>query len=167
MIRTIKTHPQNDRDLRQPSVLLTAADWESPYFPDLVVDLVATMKTAEGVGLAAPQIGLNLRLIAIGEEATKTDLNSGLATSGDLVIINPSWEKLSRKKIKDLEGCLSVPGLYGEVKRYQKIAVRGRDIQGRELEFVAQDFLARVIQHECDHLDGVLFIDKAKNIFNR
>jgi hypothetical protein len=81
-----------------------------------------------------------------------------------LTLINPTWVKLSTKTAWDEEGCLSVPGIYGQVKRYTKIKVKAFDEHGKPLEFIAEDFFARIVQHEADHLNGTLFIEKAKDL---
>lgn len=131
---------------------------------ELIEKMIPTMRIKDGVGLAAPQIGQNLRICIIAKEAFLNDLKTDLKLDSDLVLINPIWQKTSRKKNTDIEGCLSVPNTFGEVKRYNDIIVKGINEKGKNLEFKAHDFFARVIQHEIDHLDGILFIDKASNI---
>ncbi len=111
----------------------------------LILDMFETMKEAEGIGLAAPQVGQNIRLIVI---------------SPDLVFLNPKITKRSWRKVKAEEGCLSVPNTTVMVSRYKKITVKALSQEGKPLNFTAADLLARVIQHEIDHLDGVLIIDK-------
>lgn len=130
----------------------------------LIEKMIPTMRIKDGVGLAAPQIGQNIRICLIAKEAILGDEKTNLKLNSDLVLVNPIWEKTSRKKNIDLEGCLSVPNTFGEVKRYNEIIVKALNEKGENLEFKAYDFFARVIQHEIDHLDGILFIDKAKNI---
>ena len=125
----------------------------------LIEEMLITMKTADGVGLAAPQVGGSIRLCVINQTADKINLKN------DLVLINPVWKKTSIKKDVMEEGCLSVPKTYGKVKRYIKIKVEALNEKGEPISFLASDLLARVIQHEVDHLDGVLFIDKAKDIY--
>jgi len=124
----------------------------------LIKDMIITMYHDDGVGLAAPQVNRNIRICIVGKEATPEK-------KADLVLINPEWSKLNRKKIFDVEGCLSVPKTYGKVKRYRDIQVKSLNEKGEEIEFEAHDFFARVIQHEVDHLDGILFIDKAKDVY--
>lgn len=121
-------------------------------------DMIETMYVKDGVGLAAVQVDKALQVCAI----IKT--YNALNPHEDLVLINPSWEKLSRKQAWDEEGCLSVPGLYGKIKRYTKIKVRALSVRGQPVEFVAENFFACIIQHEVDHLRGHLFIEKAKDI---
>ncbi|MFA7314515.1 MAG: peptide deformylase [Candidatus Magasanikbacteria bacterium] len=128
-------------------------------------DLVSTMYTDDGVGLAAPQVGKNIRVCVIGKEALRQDKYNTLDNKKDLILINPTWQKMNKKTHIDLEGCLSVPKTYGKVKRYKNIFVEAIDRSGERIEFEANNFFARVIQHEVDHLDGILFIDKATGIY--
>ena len=117
----------------------------------LIVNMLETMEAEGGVGLAAPQIGVQKRVLVV-------DIGEG-----PFVLINPEI-KSAEGSAWDLEGCLSCPGLTGEVERYTKIEVEGLDEDGEETHLKAEDFMARVIQHEIDHLNGILFIDKAKDI---
>jgi len=156
MIKKIVTIP--NPILKQVSKNIDPAILGSKKIRQLAEDLVHTLYSSkDGIGLAAPQIGESLQMCVIGKDAVK-------GKQADLVLINPTWQKMSVFKTKDLEGCLSVPGIYGEVKRYKKIKVKTLDFEGKMVEFVAGDFLARVIQHEVDHLNGILFIEKAKNL---
>lgn len=123
----------------------------------LIANMIETMYSANGIGIAAPQIGKLLRICIIGKEADKS-------LKEDLVLINPSWKRTSKKKTKDQEGCLSIPRVYGDVVRWKHISVTALDQNGAPLTFDAQGFFARVIQHEVDHLNGVLFIDSATGI---
>ena len=130
----------------------------------LTTDMIPTMYEADGIGLAAPQVGKNIRLCVIGKEALKLDMHNTLPIQ-DLALINPEWTKITRHTAWDMEGCLSVPKKSGRVKRYTNIHVKALDKNGNPLSFDAHDYFARVIQHEVDHLDGILFIDKAKDIY--
>jgi peptide deformylase len=116
----------------------------------LIENMTETMKEAPGVGLAAPQVGQSLRIIV-------ADIGEGLH-----VIINP---KLARKSGKQtfVEGCLSVPGVEAPVERYASICVKGLNIKGKPIEVKAEGLLATVIQHEMDHLEGHLFIDRVSD----
>lgn len=120
----------------------------------LIPEMIKTMLIKDGVGLAAPQIGKSIRLIVVRYK------------DNNLIIINPKIIKRSLLKDWDEEGCLSVPGVFGYVKRCKKITVKYLDESGRERKLSAEGLLARIIQHEIDHLDGILFIDKAKNLKN-
>ncbi|KKQ41177.1 MAG: Peptide deformylase [Candidatus Magasanikbacteria bacterium GW2011_GWA2_37_8] len=146
------------KSLRERSKEIEVSFLKTATAKKLIKEMVPIMYAADGIGLAAPQVNHNIRLCVIGKEATPNKKQ-------DLILVNPEWEKLSRKTAWDTEGCLSVPKLFGKVKRYTKIKVQALDESGKTLNFVAQDFFARVIQHEVDHLNGILFIDKAKDIF--
>ena len=111
----------------------------------------------EGIGLAAPQVGKNVCVCIIGKEAVP-------GKKKDMALINPAYTKLNKKKVTDTEGCLSVPGKFGKIARYKDILVTALDENGNKLEFKAHNFFARVIQHEVDHLNGILYIDKAHDI---
>ncbi len=125
---------------------------------EFIQNLIVTMYADDGIGIASPQVGKNIRICIVGREATPEKKH-------DLVLINPVWTKTSRKTEWDTEGCLSVPKVYGKVKRYTTIQVEALDEQGNPISFEAKKFFARVIQHEVDHLDGILFIDKAKDTY--
>mgnify|MGYP003974565823 CR=1 FL=1 len=139
----------------------------SPGMQKLMDDMIETMYDDDGIGLAAPQIGENIRLLVIGKEALKNfKIKKGiLQTKKDFVLINPTWHKTARKTAWDTEGCLSIPKTYGKVKRFFYIHVEGLDRHGEPVAFDASKYFARVIQHETDHLNGVLFIDKARDVY--
>ncbi len=115
----------------------------------LLDDMAETMYAAEGVGLAAPQVGISRRIIVV-------DVGEGL-----IELINPVLLKGRGKQVGD-EGCLSVPGYYAPVERYKTVYIEGLDRDGKKVSIKAKDFPAVALQHEIDHLDGILFIDKAK-----
>ena len=122
----------------------------------LLDDMVETMHKSTGVGLAAPQIGINKRLFVI-------DIGDGVIRK----IINPEILEMSEEVIESDEGCLSVPGIYKKVKRAAKIKVRYTNIDGEIVEEEMLDFLAKAFQHEYDHLDGTLFIEKISPVARR
>jgi len=130
----------------------------SPQTQKLIDEMIPKMYESDGIGLAAPQIAHNIRICIIGKDSDKK-------LKEDLVLVNPTWKKSSKKKNTDLEGCLSVPHTFGKVIRYTHIDVQALDRHGNKISFSAKKFLARVIQHEVDHLDGILFIDKATEIY--
>lgn len=117
----------------------------------LIVDMVQTMGRGQGVGLAAPQVGVLKRIIVV-----QTDLKGQRI----LALINPKITKKGSGKEKGEEGCLSFPGIFLEIKRAKEVEIEALDINGKEIKFKAQGFLARVFQHEIDHLNGVLFFDR-------
>lgn len=140
-------------------------------------DILTRMKTAlheqeDGVAIAAPQIGVGLRIFLVSGKAAhmyrgednKLHVSEGAETEKDLVFINPEITKLSKTKKFMEEGCLSVRWQYGEVKRSEKATVRAYDEHGKKFETGGAGLMAQIFQHETDHLDGVLFIDKAKNL---
>lgn len=114
----------------------------------LINDMVRIMKAANGQGLAAPQIGVLERIVIIAPGGSKA-----------IPLINPEIVEATGEQIGQ-EGCLSIPGLYGDVKRAKRVVVRAYDRNGRGVEYEMEGLPARVIQHEVDHLDGILFIDK-------
>lgn len=125
---------------------------------ELVGDLFDTLHAANGVGLAAPQIGVSERVIVI-EIPEDAEEESGAGTS--VALVNPEVVKARGEQLGP-EGCLSCPGFYGEVRRAMQVTVKGQDVQGREVRLKADGLLARALQHEINHLDGVLFTDLAE-----
>lgn len=156
MILPISKHPTDDI-LRVQTKDMTVEVLTSHKTQKLIDDMIDTMYSAEGIGIAGPQVFQDARICIIGKDADDT-------LTEDLALINPTWERISRKKAGDLEGCLSIPKTYGKVMRWKNIKVSALDRHGEKLEFEAHGFFARVIQHEVDHLDGILFIDKATGI---
>ena len=130
-------------------------------FQDLVNDMFETMRAAPGVGLAAPQIGQSIRLVVV-EYSEDEDENAKPKT---YVLVNPEIVKHSEETVTDIEGCLSVPGLVGEVERYEAVTVKALNRFGKPSKIKAEGWLARIFQHEMDHLDGVLYIDRAENVY--
>jgi peptide deformylase len=120
----------------------------------------------DGVALAAPQIGENLRLFIVAGRTLALIKKEEGTTYPDLVFINPKLIKLSKKKKRMEEGCLSVRWLYGEVERSEKVTINAYDEHKKKVHLGASGLLAQIFQHEVDHLDGILFIDKAHNIEN-
>lgn len=138
------------------------ADFADPELRRLVEDMVETMIDANGAGLAAPQVYQLLRLVIFQAPATRTDPGLSEAERFDhtaplTVLVNPVIEILSPEREGGWEGCLSVPGMRGWVERPAHIRYRGQGIDGTTIERVAKGFHARVVQHECDHLDGILY----------
>ncbi|MDJ0756635.1 MAG: peptide deformylase [Ardenticatenaceae bacterium] len=127
----------------------------------LIDKMIFTMRVANGVGLAAPQVGRSLRMAVIETPPEADDEGNDIADSRNLfVIINPQIVWASRKKVDGIEGCLSIPGYLGEVSRHQAIRVKGVDRRGKPLDLKLKGWTARIFQHEIDHLDGVLFTSK-------
>lgn len=124
-------------------------------------DMIDTMREAPGVGLAAPQIGLSQQLVVVefGDE------NDESVPKKVYVLVNPEIVKTSEETVTDLEACLSVPDLAGEVERHQSVTVKGQNRHGQPIKILANGWLARIFQHEIDHINGVLYIDRASKIF--
>lgn len=123
----------------------------------LVADMRDTMAAAGGIGLAAPQIGVSQRLVIFYVPDDGDDRPESLAELEERVLINPTITPVSKKREEDWEACLSVPGLKGLVPRYARIRYTGVDLDGHPIDVEAAGFHARVVQHECDHLDGILY----------
>lgn len=127
----------------------------------LVDDMIETMRVAPGVGLAAPQVGVSERLIVVeyGDDE-KEDAPKKL-----YVVVNPEITRMSKETVMGIEGCLSVPNLLGEVERYEAITVKGLTRRGQPVTIKAKGWLARIFQHEIDHLDGVIYVDRAERVW--
>jgi peptide deformylase len=132
-----------------------------PEFQTLVDDMVETMRQAPGVGLAAPQVDESLRLIVVefGDEDDE-DIPPKL-----YVLVNPEITRGSEDSLVGTEGCLSIPGIQGDVDRMTAVTVKGLNRRGRPMTVKAKGWLARIFQHEIDHLDGILFVDRAEKIW--
>ncbi len=155
-ILEIKTFP--DPVLRVKGKQVKNFDKE---FQALVDNMVETMRDAPGVGLAAPQVGESLQLVVVefGDEEDES------VPKKLYVVANPEIIKPSEETIIDVEACLSVPGLAGEVERHESIIVKAQNRHGQPYKVNAKGWLARIFQHEIDHLNGVLYIDRATNIY--
>lgn len=130
--------------------------FDTPELHRLVVDLVDTMAAANGAGLAAPQIGVDLQVVVFGTGAPNPRYPDAPPIPRT-VLVNPVITPLGTQEGEDWEGCLSVPGLRGIVPRWQRIRYQGFDAMGRPIDREVEGFHARVAQHECDHLQGVLY----------
>lgn len=127
----------------------------------LIDDMIETMREANGVGLAAPQIAVPLRVAVIETLPEVDEEGEEIAESRDLyVIVNPEIVWQSRESVDGIEGCLSIPGYVGEVSRATSVRVRALDRHGKKIRLRLHDWDARIFQHEIDHLDGVLYIDR-------
>jgi len=128
---------------------------------DIIKDLKETLKFSEGYGIAAPQVGINKRIIIIEVDKEKCPYNN-CENVPNTVMLNPIWKNLSQEIETEFEGCLSVPSIRGKVDRYKEIEVIYYNINGEQVVRNVSGFTARDIQHECDHLDGILFLNKVK-----
>ena len=149
---SLSLHYLGDRALRKSCKRINKVDQS---IRDLAKQMVQTMYSEEGIGLAAPQVGVNKQMLVI-------DCDRASATP-PLILINPQIESYSPELVTGEEGCLSIPGVFLDVVRPQAITVKYKDEQGRPQKMPASDLLARVIQHEADHLNGILFVDRVPN----
>ncbi len=159
--------------LRAKARALHPSEIRTPKIQQLIDDMFETMKEYQGVGLAAPQVHESLRLFVAGfppaitdDDADDDDREEVIDEDDEdvplMAIVNPEIEVVTREAVEDWEGCLSIPDIRGRVPRARQIRVRAYDRTGRKIEMQASGFTARVIQHETDHLDGVLFFDRMK-----
>ncbi len=142
----IRTFP--DPILKQKSKRIRILDSSVKH---LALNMLETMHHAQGVGLAAPQIGNSLRLIVLG-----------VPGEDEIVLVNPEIVRRSGEYLLP-EGCLSIPGYIGEVKRSELVTVKGRDLNGKEIRIKAEGLLAQALEHEIDHINGLLYIDRLEN----
>lgn len=149
----LKLHYLGDRALRTPAKRIAKVD---DSIRKLAREMLQTMYSSNGIGLAAPQVGINKQLIVI-------DCHPDEPTKPPLVLINPQIIGYGKTLCKGEEGCLSIPGVYLDVIRPETIEVSFKDENGRPRKIQANDLLARVIQHEMDHLNGVMFVDRVDN----
>jgi peptide deformylase len=156
-LRTIVTLPEPV--LRRKARPITRFDKD---LQKLIDDMIETLHEAPGVGLAAPQVGISERLIVV-EYAMDDEIED--SPKKLYVMINPEIKECSSEVVMGIEGCLSIPGLHGEVERAAAVTVKGLTRYGQPIKVKAQDWLARIFQHEIDHLDGVVFTDRATRIW--
>jgi peptide deformylase len=149
----LQLHYLGDRVLRQPAKRINKVDDE---VRQLAKEMLQTMYSEDGIGLAAPQVGVHKQLIVI-------DCELDSPTTPPLVLINPTIKQQSRDVCVIQEGCLSIPGVFLDVTRPEVIEVSYKDENGRPQKLTAKGLLARVIQHEMDHLNGVMFVDRVDN----
>jgi peptide deformylase len=141
----------------------------TPEMRRLVSDMIETMIDANGAGLAAPQVHVPMRVVVFQAPESRSDPGLSEAERFDhtaplTVLINPEIEIIGQESEGGWEGCLSVPGLRGFVERPSHIRYRGLDLEGRKFERIARGFHARVVQHECDHLEGVLYPSRMRDL---
>lgn len=164
-----KLVPQEHQALHSIAEEVTPEEITSPKIQKVLKDMRAALRSynVEGfsaVAIAAPQIGVPLRIFLVEDMSTKDDGEKRLPS---LVAINPKIVKLSKKKQVVGEGCLSVPDAYGAVERAAQTKIRAYDENGNEYERGASGLLAQIFQHEVDHLDGTLFVDRAEKVWDK
>ena len=159
-LRKIVTFP--DPVLKRKARPVTKFDKE---LHTLLDDMVETMRDAPGVGLAAPQIGLSDRILVIEYHEKEEDEEFEDAPKKVWRIINPEIVKVSEETLMGVEGCLSIPGLLGEVERHAELQVKALNKHGKPVKIKAKGWLARIFQHEIDHLNGILFTERAVRVW--
>lgn len=147
--------------LRQRAAEISPAQMQSSQMQRLIDDMIETMIDYEGIGLAAPQVFEPLRLIVLGNPDADPQDEAAIPLT---VLFNPQFTTLSPERLDAWEGCLSIPQLRGVVPRSTAVEVRGYDREGQAVELEAEGLFARVLQHEIDHLDGVLFLDRMADL---
>ena len=145
-------------DPRLFKVASKVSKFNQPELDSLIEDMFDTMIAEDGAGLAAPQIGIALRVVIFGFDSNPRYPDDDAVPK--TILINPAITPLSEEKEDGWEGCLSVPGMRGLVSRYKHICYSGFDASGAAIEVEAHDFHARVVQHECDHLDGIIYTQR-------
>ncbi|MEL6355200.1 MAG: peptide deformylase [Cyanobacteria bacterium J06627_28] len=149
----LQVYQLGERVLRQPAKRVAKVD---NSLRDLVRKMLQTMYSEDGIGLAAPQVGVNKQLLVVDADPENED-------APPLVMVNPKIISASEQMATGQEGCLSIPGVYLDVVRPAAIEVSFKDETGRPRKLKADDLVARVIQHEMDHLNGVMFVDRVEN----
>lgn len=131
----------------------------------LIDDMIETMRIAPGVGLAAPQVDVPLRVIVVEYNDNETAEEDDEAPPKLYAVVNPEITRFSQETEVATEGCLSIPGYAGDVERALSVTIKGQNRHGQAIKLKAQNWLARIFQHELDHLDGILFVDRAVRIW--
>ncbi len=148
-----------DPVLRRKARKVTAFDSDLQV---LIDDMIETMREAPGVGLAAPQVGVSQRVVVV-EYAEDEENEDGPKKL--YVLVNPEILQPSEETEMGIEGCLSVPGLVGEVERHTSLTVKGQNRRGQPVKYKVSGWLARIFQHEIDHLDGIIYTDRAVRVW--
>lgn len=136
-----------------------------PALQTLIDDMIETMRVAPGVGLAAPQVDVSQRVIVVEYAEQPEDPEAPPRPAKLYAVVNPEIVRRSHETVLGNEACLSLPGFMGEVERHEWVTVKGQDRHGRDFKLKPKGFLARIFQHEIDHLNGVLFIDHATEVW--
>lgn len=146
--------------LRSPAQPLPPSDLASAEVQELIDDMVESMRESRGVGLAAPQVASGVQVF-VYEAPSPPDRPDPIPLH---VVVNPMITPHSRELVYDWEGCLSIPDLRGLVPRHAEVRVQGLDREGRPLDYIVAGFEARIVQHEYDHLNGVVFLDRMRDL---
>lgn len=138
------------------------SEFNTPELHELLADMFDTMHASGGIGIAAPQIGISLQVVVFGFDASERYPEAPAVPR--TILINPTLTPLADEMEEGWEGCLSVPGLRGSVPRYTRLRYQGFDEKGQPIDRIAEGFHARVVQHECDHLAGVLYPQRIRDM---
>jgi peptide deformylase len=149
--------------LREKSSDIELKDIKAGKFKDLIEDMIETMHAYEGVGLAGPQVHLPLK-VYVFEVQERVAKRRGVKQVNVGAIFNATYEPIGTEMITDWEGCLSVPFLGGETPRYKRVRMRGFDHEGEPMEMEVEDFTARIFQHEIDHTNGTVYLDRMPDL---
>ena len=150
-----------DPVLRRKAKKITTFDKD---LQTLIENMIETLRDAPGVGLAAPQVSQSIRLVVV-EYGEEDEEGNEVGPKKLYVVLNPEIVQAFEEKEMGIEGCLSIPGFVGEVERNKKIVVKGLNRYGKPVKITAEDWLARIFQHEIDHLDGIVFPDRAVRVW--
>jgi peptide deformylase len=169
-----KAHPAHEASivqngdpvLRAQAKEVPVAEIPSPKFQAIIARMKEVLDPIrDGIAIAAPQIGEPYRIFVVNTGLLKQADKTYKGDAGDMIFVNPELVKKSRDKREVEEGCLSVRWLYGKVRRSTRVTLVGYDEKGQKVERGASGLLAQIFQHECDHLDGILFIDRARELW--
>lgn len=137
----------------------------TPEIEQLIDDMIETMRVAPGVGLAAPQIDVGLRVIVVEYAEESEDPDAPEKPQKLYAVVNPEITRTSKESVLGNEACLSLPGYFGEVERHERVTVKGLNRHGQKFKLRAKGWLARIFQHEIDHIEGILYIDRATQVW--
>ncbi len=161
----VKIYDRDEPVLREIAASIPVSEISSSKIQKVLTDMKAALATQDdGVAICAPQIGVSLRIFVISGRTLAEINGKEIGTVSDKIFINPEIIKISKKTDWMEEGCLSLRYLYGKVKRSVQARVRAYDENGKKFEFSGSGLVAQIFQHEIDHLDGILFTDKAKEV---
>ena len=158
MAKKLKIVELGDKILRAKAKVVSMKDLKTKKFQDLIDNMIKTCDLNEGVGIAAPQVNEGLRVFIFWSRTTKKRKNT--PELGPIAIINPKITATSKKMVKAWEGCLSIPGIRGLVPRYQNVDVEFTTREGEKIKMSLEEFPSRIFQHELDHLNGIVFLDR-------
>lgn len=158
MAKKLKIVELGDKILRTKAKAVSITELKSNQFQDLIDNMIKTCDLSSGVGIAAPQVNEGLRVFILWSRSNKR--YKKVPPLGPIAIINPKIVSTSKKVVKAYEGCLSIPGIRGLVPRHESIDVEFITREGEKLSLTLEDFPARIFQHEFDHLNGIVFLDR-------